>query len=78
MIETEDLNVVHLDSTITYNEGQDSNLVIGTDNLFSVLNQANLEKYTIILSHYSFEMLMPEEKSQVYYFYDACCKSRRL
>ena len=65
LIETEDLNVVHLDSTITYNEGQDSNLVIGTDNLFSVLNQANLEKYTIILSHYSFEMLMPEEKSQV-------------
>lgn len=57
--------IVHLDSTITYNEGQESNLVIGTNNLFEVLSKIDPVKYTIVLSHYSFDMLMPEEKNKV-------------
>ena len=65
LIKTENFNIVHLDSTITYNESQESNLVIGTNNLYEVLSKIDPVKYTIILSHFSFDMLVPEEKNKV-------------
>lgn len=65
LIETEDFNVIHLDSTITYTKGQEESLVIGTDLLYDILETVNPQKYTIILSHFPFDSLKAEEKNEV-------------
>ena len=65
LIETEDLNIVHLDSTITYTKGQEESLVIGTDLLYDLLEKVNPHKYTIILTHYPYDALKAEEKIKV-------------
>ena len=62
---TEDFNIVHLDSTLTYTKGQEDNLVIGTKLLYDILDKTDPQKYTIILSHYPFDLLKPGEKNQV-------------
>lgn len=65
LIETEDFNIIHLDSTITYTTGQEESLVIGTDLLYSLLEKVNPHKFTIILTHYPYESLKPEEKTEI-------------
>lgn len=65
LVETEDFNIIHLDSTITYTKGQEESLVIGTDLLYTLLEKTNLHKYTIILTHYPYESLKAEEKTEV-------------
>lgn len=65
LIKTEDFNIIHLDSTITYTKGQEESLVIGTDLLYDILEKVNPQKYTIILSHFPFDSLKSEEKNEV-------------
>lgn len=65
LVETEDFNIIHLDSTLVYTKGQEESLVIGTDLLYDLLEKVNQHKYTIILTHYPFDALKAEEKTQV-------------
>lgn len=65
LVETEDFNIIHLDSTLVYTKGQDESLVIGTDLLYDLLEKVDQHKYTIILTHYPFDALKAEEKTQV-------------
>ncbi len=62
MVETEDFNIIHLDSTLVYTKGQDESLVIGTDLLYDLLEKVDQHKYTIILTHYPFDALKAEER----------------
>ena len=65
-IETPDLNVLHIDSTLTYTQKQEStDLVIGTKLLQNALKEVNPNKPTILLSHYPFTALLQEEKKYV-------------
>lgn len=50
---------------IVYTKGQEESLVIGTDLLYDLLEKVNQHKYTIILTHYPFDALKAEEKTQV-------------
>ena len=65
-IETEDFNLVHLDSTLTYTKNRQRDLLIGTDLLMSVLEGVNQNKATIILTHYSFDFLDRREQNTVF------------
>lgn len=65
-IETPDFNILHVDSTITYTKDQEaSDLIIGTKLLQDVLTTINLEKPTILLSHYPYMSLLQEERKYV-------------
>lgn len=65
-IETEDFNLVHLDSALTYTKNRQRDLLIGTDLLMSVLEGVNQNKATIILTHYSFDFLDRREQNTVF------------
>lgn len=41
LVETEDFNIIHLDSTLVYTKGQDESLVIGTDLLYDLLEKVD-------------------------------------
>ena len=61
-IETDDFNVLHIDSTLTYTKEQEAvDLVIGT----KLLKELNPNKPTVLLSHYPFMALLQEEKKYV-------------
>lgn len=64
-VETEHLNIIHLDSTLVYNENHRSDLIIGSYSLSRVIRDCNPEKPTVILSHYSFDDLCREEQQVV-------------
>ena len=65
-IETENFNVLHIDSTLTYTKDQESvDLVIGTKLLQNALKELNPDKPTVLLSHYPFTSLLQEEKKYV-------------
>lgn len=65
-IQTEDFNVLHVDTTVTYTEDQESmDLIIGTRLLQNALNTLNRDKPTILLTHYPFTALMQDEKKHV-------------
>ena len=61
-IPTDDLNIVHLDSTITQGSGQDRDFVIGTELLQSVLSRTDQTRPTVLLTHYSFDFLHRNEQ----------------
>ncbi|MBD5099243.1 MAG: leucine-rich repeat protein [Clostridiales bacterium] len=62
---TNDLNIVHLDSTITYSTNQTHDLVVGTEFLMNALEQTDKRKPTILLTHYSFDFLNRDEQKQI-------------
>lgn len=62
---TNDLNIVHLDSTITYSANQTRDLVVGTEFLMNALEQTDKRKPTILLTHYSFDFLYRDEQEQI-------------
>lgn len=65
-IETDDFNVLHIDSTLTYTKEQEAvDLVIGTKLLQNALKELNPNKPTVLLSHYPFMALLQEEKKYV-------------
>lgn len=64
-ITTEHLNVLHLDTTLTYGNGHERDFVIGTQALMDALDQRDDGKPTIILTHYSFDFLGQIERDQM-------------
>ncbi len=65
-VETEDFNILHVDSTVSYSKGQEANdLILGAKALYDVLGSLNPEKPTILLSHYPFMAFHQDEKRQL-------------
>jgi WD40 repeat protein len=71
VITTEDLNVVHLDTTLTYGMGHERDFVVGTRALMDTLDQCDSKKPTVILTHYSFDFLAQSERDEVETLLDA-------
>lgn len=65
-IETDDFNVVHIDSTLTYTGEHEQNLLIGTELLLNLMEEIDPNKITIFLTHYSFDFLSRDEQNQIY------------
>ena len=65
LVQTEDFNIIHLDSTISYNKGQENDLIIGTDMLYDLLKEIDQSKFTIILSHYPYDSFKAEERTSI-------------
>lgn len=65
VITTEHLNVLHMDTTLTYGTGHERDFVIGTQALMDVLDQCDDNKPTIILTHYSYDFLTQNERDQM-------------
>lgn len=62
-IETEHFNVLHVDTVLSYTEGQERNdLYMGTNLLYKVVQTLNKAKPTILLNHYPYTSLMQGEK----------------
>lgn len=65
-IETDDFNVIHIDTTLSYRENQEAtDLIIGTMPLLTTLRQINQEKPSIVLSHYPITCLLQDERKVV-------------
>lgn len=62
-VETDDFNILHLDSTIIYAKGQEkSDLIVGSNALLKALETLNPDKPTLLLTHYPFTALAQDEK----------------
>lgn len=66
LVETNDFNIVILDSTVTYTKSQERNLIVGTGYLQETLKACNNEKPTIILTHYSFDYIDRSEQDIIF------------
>lgn len=58
-------NVLEVDSTIAYMNGQENDLVIGTYYLDEALEKCDASKPIIILTHYSFDYMDRDEQVQI-------------
>lgn len=65
VIESDKMNIVHVDSLLTYRKTKENGFIIGTYDLKKTLEQCNKEKPTVILSHYSLDSLEPVEQKTV-------------
>lgn len=65
VVETEYFNILHIDSTLSYSEKQNDNLIIDSRQLQLALDDLNNRKPTIVLSHYAITSLDPEEGRMV-------------
>ncbi|MBR4900289.1 MAG: metallophosphoesterase [Victivallales bacterium] len=65
VITTKQLNILHLDSTVTYGKEHERDFIIGTDALMNALDECDPSKLTIILTHYSFDFLSQSERNEV-------------
>ena len=57
LIITDDFNVIHIDSTLFYSEQHQRDFVVGTYRIQELLEEADVNKMTIIMSHYSFDFI---------------------
>lgn len=65
-IETDDFNILHLDTTIAYAQGQEkTDLIVGTRALYNVVRELNPNKPTLLLTHYPFTALQQDEKKML-------------
>ncbi len=64
-VTTEHLNILHLDSTLTYGKGHNRDFVIGAQLFQQALDACDSQKPTVILTHYSFDYLAQDEKNVV-------------
>lgn len=62
VVPTEHLNIVHLDSTLTYFGDQQRDLIVGTELLMDALETLDKSKPTVLLTHYSFDFLHRSEQ----------------
>lgn len=65
LIETNDFNIIILDSTLSYTKYQVRDLIIGTFYLQETLSSCNSKKTSILLTHYSFDFLNRTEQEIV-------------
>ena len=63
VVQTEHLNVFHLDSTLVYAADHETNLIVGSHFVSRALNDCDPNKPTVILSHYSFDSLLRDEQN---------------
>lgn len=62
-IETDDFNILHVDTTVAYTKGHEAyDLVVGTNYLYNVIRSLNKRKPTILLAHYPYDCLRQSEK----------------
>lgn len=62
-IETEDFNILHVDTTLVYAKNQEkTDLIVGTSALYEAVRNLNPGKPTILLTHYPFTALAQDEK----------------
>jgi WD40 repeat protein len=64
-ITTDDLNIVHVDSTIAYAENRERDLFVGTGALMDVLDKCDSSKPTFLITHYSYDYLHRDEQNQI-------------
>ena len=65
-IETEDFNLLHVDSTLSYTKKQEAyDLIVGGEALYNVVRSLNKAKPTILLTHYPFTALLQEERKRL-------------
>lgn len=65
LVETEDFNIVKLNSVMTYSQGQERDFIVGTYNLQQALIACNDNKIKVVLTHYSFDYLTRQEQEEV-------------
>jgi len=65
LIKCKYFNILEVDSTIAYMNGQEKDLVIGTYYLDEALENCDSSKPTIILTHYSFDYMDRDEQVQI-------------
>lgn len=65
VIETEDFNVIHLDSTLSYTKERQRDLYIGSGLLYDVIKSINTQKTSIILTHYSYDYMERREQNEL-------------
>ncbi len=66
VVETDDFNIIHLDTTVTYTKGQEAHdLIAGTKYLYQTVKTLNRKKPSILLTHYPVTSLLQDEKSEV-------------
>ncbi len=65
LIKCKYFNILEVDSTITYMNGQERDLVIGTYYLDKALENCDSSKPTIVLTHYSFDYMDRDEQVQI-------------
>lgn len=65
LITTDDFNVIHIDSTLFYTEQRQRNFIVGTYRIQELLEQADNNKLTIIVSHYSFDYIEENERREL-------------
>ena len=64
LIITEDFNVIHIDSTLFYTKQRQRDFIVGTYRIQELLEQADINKLTIIVSHYSFDFIEENERRE--------------
>ena len=65
VITTDEINVLHADSTLTYLPTKERELILGSHCLMEALAQCDRQKPTILLTHYSFDYLTQQERNEV-------------
>ncbi|MBR5565238.1 MAG: metallophosphoesterase [Roseburia sp.] len=65
LISTEDFDVYHVDSTISYAKGQERDLILGMEYIYNLIKERNNDKITVILTHYSYDFLTRDEQSML-------------
>ena len=55
VVETDEFNILHVDSTIIYSANRERDLIIGSYLLKKLIKDINTAKPTVLLTHYSFE-----------------------
>lgn len=65
-IETDDFNILHVDSTISYTAGQEAcDLIVGMRPLYDAFESVNRSKPAILLTHYPFTALLQDERKML-------------
>lgn len=66
VVEADDFNIVHVDTTVSYTKGHEAHdLIIGTSSLLKSLSNLNPKKPSILLTHYPLTSLLQDEKKMV-------------
>ncbi len=66
IIETDDFNIIHLDSTVTYTKDQEAHdLIVGSKYLYDIAKTINRKKPSILLTHYPITSLLQDERKEV-------------
>lgn len=65
VLSTEHLNILHMDTSLTYGMNNTSDFIIGTGLFMDALDQLDQTKPTVLLTHYSFDFLSQAERNEV-------------